>query len=334
MAVDPGNPASGIGCEADEGPLAGEPGWGSGHTPRVSAIERSSGAGAFARVLLSRLVAVTIAGWLLLASPALAKTPSGDFAGFSECPRFTAGVELCLIARITGGQVQIGKTSVPIDVPLLLQGGIIIEEPSFAETFVGALNGQTLSKAPLAVPGGLSGIVNPASLTGPLQRLFAQTVSSGNTAVTATTELVGLPLISTSKLETREGTALSLPVRIKLGNSFLSQQCFIGSAASPIRLELTTGVTAPPRPNAPIEGKLGKLAIKDEFEFIQVSGERLVDNSFAVPRATGCGGSYVTQIDALIDAKLALPSLAGNNTAVFQNEVQEGTSIGARASET
>jgi hypothetical protein len=221
---------------------------------------------------------------------------------------------------------------------MTLQGGILLTgepftEGPFTETFVGALGGETLSRTPLLVPGGLAGIVAPRSLPGALKQSFEKAIGSGTTVVTATTELTGTPKIDRSSLESREGSVFSLPARIKLGNPFLGKECYIGSRASPVILNLTAGTTSPPPPNRPITGRDGDLNLRDELEFAELIGDSLVDNSFAVPRATGCGGSFSSLLDPAIDAKLGLPSAPGNNTFILDDTFQEASAVGVIASE-
>jgi len=51
-----------------------------------------------------------------------------------------------------------------------------------------------------------------------------------------------------------------------------------------------------------------------------------VDNLFAVPGAKGCGGkAFEAVIDPIINAKLGLPSPAGNNTAILNNTIKQAT---------
>jgi hypothetical protein len=45
-----------------------------------------------------------------------------------------------------------------------------------------------------------------------------------------------------------------------------------------------------------------------------------VDNSFAAPEASGCGGIFSIIIDPLVDSKLGLPSAAGKNTAIQEGK--------------
>lgn len=90
---------------------------------------------------------------------ALAKEPTVDFAVFKQCPRFTTGVNLCFYSNAYGGKVTLNKQTVPIKNTITLQGGYTFNEETEAETFLGALNGETLSKTPQNVPGGLLGLV-------------------------------------------------------------------------------------------------------------------------------------------------------------------------------
>lgn len=159
---------------------------------------------------------------------------------------------------------------------------------------------------------------------------------NGLTGVNATTELakpaseIG---ISTDNLLNQEGVALSLPVKIKLDNPLLGSACYIGSSASPVTLNLTDGPTAPPPPNKSISGKVGSLKFKDEFTLIEILKNTLVDNAFAAPEATGCGGLLAPVIDPVIGAKLGLPSAAGKNTAIQNNKLREATAETVIASE-
>jgi hypothetical protein len=285
-----------------------------------------------AAVALIGLVAL-----LALASRALATEPTGDFAVFKQCPRFTTGVNFCLYSETLSGEVTIGKSTVPIKNKIILQGGYIRNEQTGHETFVGALNGETLSKAPQPVPGGLAGLVNCFEISNFLERAACELVfQNGLTGVNATTELakpassIG---INTDNLVNQKGVALSLPVRVHLENPFLGSECYVGSESSPVTLNLTDGKTSPPEPNKPIEGKLGELEFKDEFELIEITNNTLVDNAFSAPRSTGCGGLLAFLIDPIIDAKLGLPSAAGHNTVIQNNTIRDATRGGVVGSE-
>jgi hypothetical protein len=278
------------------------------------------------RTLIIAVVLMAPLATLGLAAPALAKEPTGDFAVFKQCPRFTPGVNFCLFSQVTSGEIKIGKTVVPIENTITLQGGYIRNEETGAETLVGALNGESLSKTPQNVPGGLLNLIKCKEITNEFERKVCEAIfEKGILGVTATTELAGFPGINTDNLINEEGTALTLPVRVKLDNPLLGNECYIGSFTSPITLNLTTGTTSPPKPNEPIKGKLGNLEFLDEFNLIEITNNTLVDNSFSVPKASGCGGIFSFLIDPIINAKLALPSAAGNNTAILNGTIKEAT---------
>lgn len=286
---------------------------------------------------LAILVALTVsAGGLWAVSPALAESPTGDFAVFSQCPRFTAGVNLCLYARMAIGQVTLGRQTIPIASTITLQGGIDRDTETGTEVFVAALDGQTLAKAPQVVPGGLAGILSPGLLPAALEASYVDTVDHGFTSVAGTTELARSAseiAINRENLINQEGTGLSLPVKIHLTNPFLGSECYIGSSSSPLTLNLTTGRTSPPPPNRPITGEIGLLDAEDDFEFIGIPGTLLVDNDFSAPAATGCGGAYSYLLDSIIDRKIGLPSAAGDNTVVLESTIDVGTTTGVIASE-
>jgi hypothetical protein len=268
---------------------------------------------------------------LALASTAVAKSPTGEYAVFTQCPgRTNKAVEFCIYSVTKGGEVKIGKTAVPISKNIILQGGYTYNNKTEKEEFFGASNGETLSKTPLAVPGGLLEIFPPSFLPEPLKKLVEEYINEGNpTSVFATTELVKPASdigINTSNLFGGEGVALTLPVRVHLENLFLGGGCYIGSSSNPITLNLTTGTTSPEPPNKPITGHVGKLRQTEDFNFIELNPNTLVDNSFSAPEASGCGGFLIELLeDPVINKKLGLPSADGNNTAILsETQIKEG----------
>jgi hypothetical protein len=291
--------------------------------PSVARVPRQILAGAM--ILAAMLVP------LWFATQASALEPTGDFAVFKQCPRFSAEVNRCLYAETLSGEVTIGKSTVPINTdkkhPIILQAGINeFVEPN---TLVAALNGETLSKTPQPVPGGLAGLVNCNEITEPVAKLTCVLVfQNGLTGVTATTELAkpaSSATISASNLINEEGTALSLPLKVKLDNPLLGSACYIGSSSSPVTLNLTSGATSPPPPNTSIHGKEGTLTFKDGITFQEITNNTLVDNSFSAPAASGCGGLLAPVLDPIINLKLGLPSPAGKNTAIQNNTVKEAS---------
>jgi hypothetical protein len=269
---------------------------------------------------------------LAVAAPAMA-TPKGDFAVFAQCPLKNPEVNLCVFVKSSGGLFTIGTKTVPVNKPITLQGGSILNEETGAETFVAAANGETLSKTPLTVPGGLFGIKAPTWWPKFLQEWFNKQINEGLTGVTATTELVGNPGISRSNLLFQEGVALSLPTRIHLNNAILGSSCYLGSKAHPVTLNLTTGTTSPPPPNVPITGAVGELEFKDEFQLVIIKGNKVVDNAYATPGTEGCGGIFSFFINPLVEEIFGVPSAAGHNTAILEGELQNATAEAVKASE-
>jgi hypothetical protein len=286
------------------------------------------------RLTLGRFLAVLVVPVILVMActgTALAVEPQGAFKVFKQCPRFTTGVRFCEYAQIEGGEVKIGTTTVPLNEDkkheIILQGGYSRNSETGAESFFGALNGETLSKTPQNVPGGLTGLVNCTDIKGngflevaarAACKLVFENKTTGVAAITELAKPATSIGISSDNLLNEEGTALSLPVKVRLENTFLGSECYIGSSSSPVTLNLTTGTTSPPKPNSPISGKLGEVAFLESVgqTYTQVTKTSLVDNSFAAPEASGCGGIFSFLINPIVDSKLGLPSVAGKNTAI------------------
>jgi len=283
------------------------------------------------------VAAIATALTLGMASSALATEhhPTGEYAVFKQCPLSNSATTQCLYAQTEKGKFIVGTTTVPIEKTITLQGGI--HESESGQEFIGAENGETLSKTPQTVPGGLTDIVNCKEIKNFLERIACELFfETGPLGVTATTELAAPAShigINVGNLVEEEGTALSLPVKVHLENLFLGSGCYIGSNSKPIVLPLTTGTTSPPEPNKPISGKSGHIGFNSAFTIATITGNELVNNSFAAPEAEGCGGGLSELIDPVVDAKLGLPSAAGHNTAVLAGTLKEGIATAVKASE-
>ena len=282
------------------------------------------------------LACVVMAAVLVPVSAASA-SPTGEFARFAKCPYVPTSTDACVVAETLSGSVKTGNKTVPIVNKVTLQGGLhytIPGEPFGPLEFLGATDGNTLSKSPQPVPGGLLGVTAPAWWPKFLRDLFNNTINEGFTGVTATMELAAPA--SAIKLNlgatlTGFGTALQMPVKVKLSNPFLGSSCYIGSNSSPITLKLTTGTTAPPPPNTPIKGSPGGLEEKEGGALIINTNNKLVDNAFAVPGANGCGGLFSFLIDPFVDSIVGTPSAAGNNHAILEGNTYLGDAAVVRA---
>ena len=269
-----------------------------------------------------------LAGALLLAMliPAASANAAltGEYARFETCPTANSAVDGCIYAESTSGNFTMGAKSVPLKNPVILKGGLDSDNGSIFGnlTFVAPTDGVALSKTPQPVPGGLLGITAPTWWPSILRELFEETINNGFTGVTATVELAG-PASSIKFSAENElfgtGTALSMPVKVKLGNPFLGSNCYIGSNSNPIHLNLTTGTTSPPPPNTPITGSPGEIGVVEEGAIIFTKENKLVDNSFAAPGANGCGGILFSwAVDPFVDSIVGVPAAAGTNTAILE----------------
>jgi hypothetical protein len=278
--------------------------------------------------------AVSVAA-LATSGSAMAAGPTGEYAKFSHCPYTNPAVEGCIYSTTTSGSFTLGTSTVPItsSTPILLQGGVGGSDSSGNAPFYNAVGADTLSKTKLKVPGGLLGLVSTGGWSGLLIDLFNAAVSSVND-VYATAELVGPVKFNSGAFLGSNDPALQLPVRIHLENPFLGSNCYIGSSSNPVSLKLITGTTAPPLPNHPITGSTGTISVGGGGGIFQFLGNKLVDNSFAVPAATDCGYLPLDKllITAGVNLKEGLPAVSGKNTAILQGDTYLGFTAGVLAS--
>jgi hypothetical protein len=280
-------------------------------------------------------LAATFAALMLLPASSASAAFTGEYAKFNTCPLSNTSVEICLYAESTTGQFTVGKKTVPLVNPVVLKGGAGGPEGIFGPvTIYAPTDGVVLSKTPQPVPGGLLGVTAPTWWPQILKDLFNETINNGFTGVTATVELAG----SASSIKanfgnailTASGTAFSMPVKVKLSNPFLGSNCYIGSNSNPVQLNLTTGTTSPPPPNTPISGNPGEGGNYEE-KILFLKHNRLVDNSFSAPGASGCGGILFSwAVDPLVDSILGTPSPAGTNTAILEGTTYLGVAEALR----
>jgi len=245
--------------------------------------------------------------------------PTGLYSGMGTCPLASTqlqdpdnGEVGCVVATIAGGSMTIGSVTVPLTSVLTAKFGIYWPQNGPTVTFpdgntasifdtVAPTDGDELISAPLDVP------------IADLPNFFP-----GVTSAIVQVQLAG-PITGFTPLADGENYPLfQLPLKFHLLNVFLGADCYVGSAADPILLQPTAGTTAPPAPNTPITGNPGTVALNTDpngySDFIVgFSGATLVDNSFSVPAASGCGlgGS----LDWLVDLLFGLGSAAGHNSA-------------------
>jgi hypothetical protein len=261
--------------------------------------------------------------------------PKGEFAGFADCPLSNPATQNCIVADTEGGEFIVGNEEVPITKSITLQAGVEFTEAG--ERLIAAENGETLVKSAQKVPGGLAGLVKCNKIKNIVERVACELAfENGLTGVTATTELAGpasgasLNIVS---LITGSGTALTLPVKVHLENPLLGSECYVGSNAHPVVINLTTGKTSPPPPNKSISGNPGVFEFNGTETLLTVKSNSLVNNSFAAPVAEGCGGIFSFLIDPIVNEKLGLPAEAGHNTAILDGTLKAASAANVKASE-
>ncbi len=261
---------------------------------------------------------LSLAAWLVVPWPAAQAAPTGGYAVFAQCPIHASQVNGCVYSPTESGEIMLGKQSVPIVKTQVLQGGLLEEETPFVKHLAPAVNGETLTKTAQRVPGGLLGVkcsqTSNFILRGLCERLFENRFTGVNT-ITELAAPAGSVAFNTAAEQTGQGTALTLPVKVRLENPLLGNDCYIGSNSNPIKLELTTGKTI----GGPT-GNPGRGNSKEAGGILVISGVSLVSNTFSVPGATGCGSFGL--LDGVINSKIGLPSAAGNNTAILNGKVE------------
>src|SRR2546430_10306616 len=121
------------------------------------------------------LVCALCATALLASAPGAQADLKSEYAVFSDCPLNDPSVFLCIVSTVTSGEFVIRSKTVPINRTVVLQGGAPAVTQS---TLVPAADGNTLSKTPPQLPGGLVGlevlpplteVTATAELAGPVQ---------------------------------------------------------------------------------------------------------------------------------------------------------------------
>ncbi len=282
------------------------------------------------RVVGTALLAVALAA-LSLAGVAQAKL-TGNYTKFVNCPYTNTEVRKCIYSVTESGEVVLGSKVVPITKQVVLQGGFgeATEEKEGAEfaKFYAATNGITLSKAPQNVPGGLLGIIPEASQPALVKALIKFFFENSLTGVNSTLELAKPASeirVSENNLAGEIGTAMQMPVMVHLENPFLGKSCFVGSASNPIIWKLSTGETNPPAPNKKITGSAGEIEFLEEGRILVAKNNKLVDNSWSAPAATGCGGILSFLVTPIINAQLG-STTAGHNTAILKGTLNVASS--------
>lgn len=217
----------------------------------------------------------------------------------------------CLASRSATGSMTIGGTTLStgaanLQLGVLNQGG--------AYSLVSPAGGAIIAD-PVAIPGGLLGLMCPSDIP-VISQICDGLVGSPLNTVTAVIEPAGAP----SEFDLGAGLSvgqpiLTLPVKIRLQNPFLDPNCYIGSNANPILLK-PANLAMPTAQFVRFDAD-GTANPTGEMGYVSLSGAAQGDSTFAVPEADGCGIGGL--LDFAVNLKQGLPSPAGENSLVLDN---------------
>ncbi|WP_430334026.1 hypothetical protein [Rhodococcus sp. ACT016] len=190
----------------------------------------------------------------------------------------------CQTVIVKTGTMKLGNLTVDLDPDsMMIAGGNRIDfGPPMSWDFF-PKNGGVYAN-PIQVPGGALGVGSAEDF--------------GLTRIVASVEQVGTP---TFDLPSPDNMSVKLPIRIKLANPILGDNCYIGTSQNPVALDLkvdpTTGDGAGPIPS----GEVGT----------HFSNYTATATDFAVPGATGCGP--LGSLDWAANLRAGLPAATGNS---------------------
>lgn len=190
----------------------------------------------------------------------------------------------CLTFVIKGGEINLGGMNIEIEPSsMMLAGG---EVPATHDWFP---DSGWLHASPITVPGGALG--TGSEDFGPLG-ITAHVEEAGTSQMTGT----GIANLG-----------FRMPVKLKLSNPLLGNNCYIGSDDDPIVFSLDIDentISSDPSRHGSIEDTVGGGTYYTDVEGF--------GDDFSVPEASGCGA--IAPMDWAVNLRAGLPSPAGSNS--------------------
>ncbi|NRQ39542.1 hypothetical protein HII36_48100 [Nonomuraea sp. NN258] len=237
-------------------------------------------------------VRALLAACLLLVAPLVAVTATPAHADeiptfdFIDCPDLPEGADPrfwnCNVIIITSGKFILGKFDQNITEPMKITYATGLD-PVTRKTIT--VFGRLRAEKMLVRPG-----------------IFGDPIL---TAVYALPQYAG-------HFEVKPGPIWDMWLKVRIMNPALGPNCRLGKDSDAIKLSLILGTTNPPPPNTPISGKPAELVSTNP----PIQKATIVDNSFAVPGANGCGLNFGL-LNAVVNSQAGTPAAAGRNTAIF-----------------
>ncbi|MFE3293802.1 hypothetical protein [Rhodococcus sp. NPDC059234] len=237
------------------------------------------------------ILGIAASGALVLtAAPASAAPATTPVPGGAVCdPK----AEACLAVVVNSGNFDNNGFTLPMKDGDMIIAGTLPEQGDIIPRDDGH-NG--VYGRPMTVPGGVLGFDLP------LNNLF------GLAGVTSEVQAVSVPHFNTDNITDFD---MSLPVRLKINNTFLGDNCYIGSPETPVVFNLKPANTPADPPGSTIgapypEGTVSMTNVKNEA------------TGFALPGATGCGPFGA--LNPIVNWRAKVP----NSTGTSLNTVSTG----------
>ncbi|MEU3608893.1 hypothetical protein AB0E83_26110 [Streptomyces sp. NPDC035033] len=271
------------------------------------------------RTKLAAVSALTALGAFASTGTATAAAPvlNGGWGPSTRCPvdapamLASDGLDTtpqCVVSYSLSGSIKLGNTTVTTGRTNLQMG--VVQNADGTNSVVAPPEGALIADS-ATVPGGLMGLMCPSDIPF-ITDICRQLSDARLNKITATMESVGTP----SDFDQIAGVLtdqpiVTLPVRIRLQNPFLGDNCYIGTKSDPILLR-------PRNLDAPSFGVTrfnGDGSANDEGDMsrLDLLGSTQYDDTFAVPGASGCGLGWFGLIDGAVNLKTGLPAAAGKN---------------------
>jgi hypothetical protein len=197
------------------------------------------------------------------------------------------------------GTIDIGALDTTFHGPGVVDGATDLNSAT-QPNWVDALNGQsfTAPRQLLSIPV-MTLLDNPAGVTPP--------ADSDVYVVAQQAGPMGFSIVTPGQGGINPLTIV--PLTFRLENPLLGPNCYVGTDASPVTLNLTTGTSGA------LTGNLGTLSDAGFSGGLYTIGTEVVDGTFSTPGATGCGigGEW----DSAINTTGNLPSASGANEAIL-----------------
>ncbi|BAJ32640.1 MULTISPECIES: hypothetical protein [Kitasatospora] len=256
------------------------------------------------------------------AAPAAAAAPGAPYTGMGNCPVAAPAMHDpsnlqvgCLVSVTNAGKFTLGNTVVPFNSPITLQFGFYWDKSAPEVSFP---DGSTANQYTVVPP------TSAPLLSAPMVQINIPGIQNylpGITSVFAQVELAG-PVTKFTPLATGEPyPVFQLPIKLHLYNALFGAHCYVGSDAAPLLLKPTTGSTAPAGSTPPMTGDPGTIGYDPDPNghnalVISETNASLVDNTFAVPGANGCG--LLGSLNQIINWTMGLPAAPGKDSVSFQ----------------